>query len=543
MPKIVVREFDYTTAPGAPYSNFAVVVPGFCSASAKDVFDENGVYECKNQDDFKNNIGLVSPKEHTVKEAEAPKVVESWSKEGKALTKSEFDTLVTKGNLYKVTTVTDATIGELRNGVYKYELATTSCTYDFISAVEGGSTTGQTPAPASTGEGEGSGDDIEVELTKFTVLETKGNNKQVESHYGNQITWELLGLGYTVLYKKLDSTIYLSSESFWKPLKDKTLYDFRYLMSGLLAGTKEVNDQMVKVAHIISENESFDTIDPLVRGRGDCIALLDIAETAYKGKNQSDAIDGILNATKDDFTTKSKYAAIFVPTVTYSSVDSAAAFENNKTFPASFHYLACAARSSETYNEWYANAGYTRGISKYTVESVGCKLGEAAVNVLQKRTALKETDASGNITKAITVAVNPIINLRGNYYIWGNRTAHLLNEKDSKNPDLQASHFLNIRQLCSTIKKQVYVSCRQLTFDPNSDTLWTNFCNSIIPMLEDMKADQGISDYKIIKVKNPRKAFLSAIIRIVPIEAVEDFDISVYLEDSIGGKIAATVEE
>ena len=57
-----------------------------------------------------------------------------------------------------------------------------------------------------------------------------------------------------------------------------------------------------------------------------------------------------------------------------------------------------------------------------------------------------------------------------------------------------------------------------------------------------MKADQGISDYKIIKVKSDRKAFLSAIIRIVPIEAVEDFDISVYLEDSIAGTIANTEE-
>jgi hypothetical protein len=57
-----------------------------------------------------------------------------------------------------------------------------------------------------------------------------------------------------------------------------------------------------------------------------------------------------------------------------------------------------------------------------------------------------------------------------------------------------------------------------------------------------MKADQGISDYKILKVKSDRKAFLSAIIRIVPIEAVEDFDISVYLEDSIAGTIANTEE-
>lgn len=526
MPKIVVREFDYTTAPGAPYSNFAVVVPGFCSENAKNVFDENGVYECKNQSDFRNNIGLVSPKEFTVCTKKAPIINESWTEAGMAITEAKFEEVVEQGKLFTVTTKSETaqtSFGRHNKGIYWYDLAEldNKSKYTF-KATE---------------------DATDTDCTKFVVLDFEGTDEIKESHYGNQIAWELLGLGYTVLYKKLDTTVSLESENFWKPLKDKTLYDFRYLMSGLLAGTPEINNQMVKVAHITSEKESFDGIDPLVRGRGDCIALLDIAEVAYKGKNQSDAIDGILKATKDDFNTKSKYAAIFVPTVTYSSVDSAAEFDNNKTFPASFHYLACAARSSETYNEWYANAGYTRGISKYTVESVGCKLGEAAVNVLQKRTVLKETDASGNITKAITVAVNPIINLRGNYYIWGNRTAHLLNEKDSKNPDLQASHFLNIRQLCSTIKKQVYVSCRQITFDPNSDTLWTNFCNSIIPMLEDMKADQGISDYKIIKVKNPRKAFLSAIIRIVPIEAVEDFDISVYLEDSIGGEITATVEE
>lgn len=57
-----------------------------------------------------------------------------------------------------------------------------------------------------------------------------------------------------------------------------------------------------------------------------------------------------------------------------------------------------------------------------------------------------------------------------------------------------------------------------------------------------MKADQGISNYKILKVKSNRKAFLSAIIRIVPIEAVEDFDISIYLEDSLTGIVIDTDE-
>lgn len=69
------------------------------------------------------------------------------------------------------------------------------------------------------------------------------------------------------------------------------------------------------------------------------------------------------------------------------------------------------------------------------------------------------------------MAINPIINLRGTYYLWGNRTTFGLGAKDTADGDLKASHFLNIRQLCSTIKKKVYVSCRQITFDPNSDAL------------------------------------------------------------------------
>jgi hypothetical protein len=108
-------------------------------------------------------------------------------------------------------------------------------------------------------------------------------------------------------------------------------------------------------------------------------------------------------------------------------------------------------------------------------------------------------------------------------------------EDDPVNGDLVASHFLNIRQLCTTLKKQLYVTCRRFTFDPNSDTLWINFVNAISPLLDRMKANQGIEDYRIIKVATNQKATLKAKIRIVPIEAVEDFVIDLFLEDSITG--------
>lgn len=86
-----------------------------------------------------------------------------------------------------------------------------------------------------------------------------------------------------------------------------------------------------------------------------------------------------------------------------------------------------------------------------------------------------------------------------------------------------------------SLKKQIYSTCKKLTFDPNSDILWSNFVGGIEPLLKDMQANQGINGYKIIRVKNANdpKAMMRARIRIVPIEAVEDFEIEISLEDLI----------
>lgn len=534
MPKIVIREIDNTTAVGAAYANFAVVVPGFVKDNDPeftpnmDVFDDNGIYECNDKTAFEKNIGLTSSKEHKVVGAAEPTRAEDWD-EPRSLTRTEFDEEIVIGKLYVATPNAAQTIGLCKDEEWLYELANSEKTYVFKE-------------PATGGAAAASADD-EAGYTKFIRLDSEGHDEIYQAHYGNQIAYELLSMGYTVLYKKIESTEYLSQASFWNPLKDKTLYDFRYLLSGLANGNAAVYQNMVNVAEFNPEDEKgspFDTVEITNRGRGDCIALLDIDESTYLGKTQEQAITAVRDFAKANVT-KSKYAAAFAPSVRYDSgcLSQPGEFGDNDWFPASFHYLACAANSAERFNEWYANAGYTRGISnRYTIKSVGCKFGEAAVQMLQRRAAYVEN----NVT-LLDLAVNPIINLRGSHYVWGNRTTFPLgNANDPINGDLKASHFLNIRQLCSSIKKDVYMACRRITFDPNSDMLWINFCNLIKPLLETMKADQGIADYKIMKVKNKRKAFLSVIIRIVPIEAVEDFDISIHLEDSFDGVVATTEE-
>lgn len=198
------------------------------------------------------------------------------------------------------------------------------------------------------------------------------------------------------------------------------------------------------------------------------------------------------------------------------------------TFPASFHYLACAAKAFDNSNEWWAVSGYNRGYSDYIVESTTSKLGEIAVNQLQPRT--HKTPATEGAAEGIKLSVNIIRSTRDGYYIWGNRTAQLLTADG-----LVASHFLNIRQLCCTLKKELNRSCMRVAYDPNSDLLWEKFCNMIRPELEAMKADEGIKDYKLVKVASKAKALLTAKIRIVPVEAVEDFELEVSLEDSLNG--------
>ena len=340
---------------------------------------------------------------------------------------------------------------------------------------------------------------------------------------GNQIAYELLGLGYPVLYKKFETLSELNNWDFWEPLTDKANYDFRFVISGLFTNSDTAAEQIDKVVHRNDPETGEDTAP----GRGDAAALLDIDETVYNTSsnraNRSKLFEDIRDAANDLIA--GKYSAIFAPSVCLLGTSSK--YTNTK-FPASFYYLACFKNALDNgFAEWYAAAGYTRGVCKYTIEAADVNFGEYFVNQLEPR------NNANNLTKA----VNVITKIRNNYYLWGNRTAFALGE------ELKASHFLNIRQLCSTIKKQLYYACKRFTFDPNSDVLWINFCNAIAPTLEKMKADQGIKDYKIVKVYTAKKAELKAKIRIIPIEAVEDFDLEISLEDNFGNALVTTIEK
>lgn len=264
--------------------------------------------------------------------------------------------------------------------------------------------------------------------------------------------------------------------------------------------------------------------------RGDCVALIDGNEADSETTKTGTTIDTAINAiaglsakvTRQDGKEEwiSKYGAAFAGDPAFK--------EDIKVYPTYISYLLAFNRSVRNNNpDWFAASGSARG-AVADLESTLPVFSEADIDTFQARSV-----ASGSHR-----ATNPVTEIYpyGNI-VWGNRTLFPVSETESETTegkkDLVASSFLNIRHLCCDIKKETYRACKKYAFDPNSDVLWINWKSSIVALLEKMKANQGISGYNIKKVATTKKAVLKAKITIVPIEAVEDFDITVSLVDSI----------
>lgn len=564
MPKILINEKD-NTSPGTPgsYANYSVLIAGYmgreavltadaeADKSGKTVADKiqpdsNGVYEFSSKQDFEDTIGF-SEAEKKAGYADITTDVAGEAHYGKRMAHA----LLNMG--YSIIYVPIKSILE-DNGITSeafWDLFKDKASYDFRFISHGLLETkyDKKAYDALVARLE----TIKADVKKLEEITNKAKaadatwdtKKQeekdlaCETYYQKVIaSKEDLGEGYEGFIDPIQGTQYETYASARVVLGENAdgIIPALYLQKELVAQTdaesvtpgtiNNVNSHIAKLASYRTD----DSGKILCNGRGDCVALIELYESSYVTDNKSkkpetmiiEGIQGMSSSIGDE----GAYCAMTVPSIYYKMS------EGTAKFPGAFHYLACFMSSlGSGFAEWYAAAGYTRGVSSYTIDHTSVKLGEIAINALEPRHI---TDQSIQPP----FACNVIANFRGSYYLWGNRTAHKLKEEKGGG-DLVAHHFLNIRQLCSTIKKQLYVACRRFTFDPNSDTLWFNFVNAITPTLDRMKADQGVKDYRVLKVFTDKKATLKAKIRIIPIEAVEDFDIEVSLEDSFGGVTVA----
>lgn len=285
-------------------------------------------------------------------------------------------------------------------------------------------------------------------------------------------------------------------------LKDKRKYNITLLSNG---GYSSVD----KPSTTIVVPESIKGLMDVANVRGDCTFL---ADHTYDLSSNSDilsyasAVDTCLNGTIDGLS--GKYGAMFTPWCYYNVANGLT--NEYILLPASLAYLDAFATSQKAGNPtYYAVAGRARGNISGTPSRY---LGDKDVEVLS-------VEENG-------VAVNPITNVSPyGVLVWGNRTLF-------KNEDgLVASSFLNIRQLCSTLSKTLYTSSLAYMFEQNSDRLWINFKSDITKVLDDMKQNLGIKGYKLFKLTPDTRAQIKALIRVIPTEAVEKFDLTIELVD------------
>ena len=375
-----------------------------------------------------------------------------------------------------------------------------------------------------------------IEPTEGATVTAEDVKESIELAKKSQVMYNiatrLIDLGFPVLVEGVTVTEKeitvdknkVKVKGVWIPgasinlLADKSLFDIRFLTSGIDAAN---NEDLIRVA-----NE-----------RQDCIALINLDEAAA-------AFDYKVATIRAKFEKNSSvYAAGFTPwfysehptlikgvedLITVNDKPSTKEAEK-VAIPAAYGYLFAYGRMlANNAAEWQAVAGPERGIIP-ELSDVCYTYSYEDVEILQARAAeelVELDDAADNVG----IAINPIAWVRPNGYIlYGNRT---LKKNDAKKKTT-AQSFLNIRNGVNAIKKVMYDAGRTFVFEQNTEVLWTNFRNYITPLLDRMQSSDGLLGYTFVKVATDAKARLKAKLTVIPVEAVEDFDLDVYLVDDL----------
>lgn len=289
-------------------------------------------------------------------------------------------------------------------------------------------------------------------------------------------------------------------------LLDKSLYDVKYITSG---GYPTFEYNGVSITQQMAS---------LAQRRGDCIAFIDHTNNPYRTVVGQDSVIFQVRSTANKLSSDvASYATMLTPYCSFAlanNYNSVNASDSGYALPASFAYLICLAASIQNNPAWLAIAGAGRGKVNSLVSVSTDRLITNAI--------------ADSYVSDTNVSINPITNVRPyGQCIWGNRTL----VDNSVLGGTKALSYLNIRNLVCDVKKQLFMACQSLLFEPNTDTLWANFTSRVTPLLDAMKSGNGIGNYKIIRVDPSDKAQITAIVRIYPVYAVEAFDLTLYIQN------------
>lgn len=301
-----------------------------------------------------------------------------------------------------------------------------------------------------------------------------------------------------------------------KYLKDRNQFDVKFLLATEQTATKvEGSSTDQKAAKGASDNSVAEaaTTDlakaiEIATARRDCVVVYTKTSKTYT--DDKNTIEGTFNESDDKFAedpnANGKYVLSFY--ADNLTIDT-------KSLEAGRAYILAYLNSIKTNPEWLAIAGSKRGLIPGDKDKI-------------KVDFMTEDDIETMQTDGKSAAINPIVEMNPwGVRIWGNRTAY----KSDKG--LTASSFANIRILLCDLKKRLYKAARKYQFEQNTDVLWVNFQAEINSLLEEMVHSYGIAGYRWFREETKDRAKIAARLQIIPVEAVEDFDLTIELTDSL----------
>lgn len=262
----------------------------------------------------------------------------------------------------------------------------------------------------------------------------------------------------------------------------------------------------------ITDDTITDKVISMCEDRKDLLGIIDLANgyvPASEGKG-TDApkvgnVDTVIRTARTR-KLNSSYACTFYPWV---QIQANTGVDSGKLWaPPSVAAVGALANSDRQSDLWFAPAGFTRG----GLNPLGGVGGPGVVNVDGTLTA-KERD------RLYQININPIASFPGEgIVVFGQKTLQATPS---------ALDRINVRRLLIYLKGELSRISRGLLFEPNVTATWLSFKTQADQVLSEVKANFGVTEYKIVLDENTTTAdlidrnILYAKVFIKPTRAIE----------------------
>lgn len=220
--------------------------------------------------------------------------------------------------------------------------------------------------------------------------------------------------------------------------------------------------------NILLTEDAMNVIEDDEDGRkGDALYIVTTPDKPFGASDAEDEMytaDDIVDLLEDT-NVDTSYAATYFPWVKYFDSDSGTYIN----LPPTKDVMRNFAFTDNTAAPWFASAGINRGpvncvkAHKFTKQSEEDTLYDGRVNVIK-------TFASDGVK------------------VWGNKTL-----STTEGP----LNRINVRRLMIRVKKLITQAARQLIFEQNDATLRKQFQSLVEPILANVRANRGITDYRL----------------------------------------------